>query len=65
MISDTFIAAEYNEDKDNPQIHLFDTRIDEAYITFTYCGDNVLHLVWDTDDGREKHLHIVGEFTSK
>ena len=58
-------AAEYNGEKENPHIHLFDTRTNEDYITFTYWGNNVLHLVWDTDDGREKHLQMIGEFTSK
>ncbi len=58
-------AAEYNGEKDNPQIHLFDSRIDEDYITFSYWGDNILHLVWDADDDRENHLELIGEFTSK
>lgn len=46
-------AAEYNEEKENPHIHLFDPKTNEDYITFTYWGDNVLHLTWDTDDDRE------------
>lgn len=58
-------AAEYNGEKENPQIRFFDPRTEEDYITFTYWGDNVLHLTWDTDDGREKHLQLIGEFTSK
>ena len=58
-------AAEYNGEKENPHIHLFDTRTNEDYITFTYWGNNVLHLVWDADDDREKHLQLIGEFTSK
>lgn len=58
-------AAEYNGEKENPHIHLFDPRTNEDYITFTYWGNNVLHLVWDADDDREKHLQLVGEFTSK
>lgn len=58
-------AAEYNGNKENPQLHLFDPRTNENYITFSYWGDNILHLAWDTDDGREKHLQIIGEFTSK
>ncbi len=58
-------AAEYNRDKENPQIRLFDPRKDEDYITFSYWGDNILHLVWDTDDDRENHLQLIGEFTSK
>ena len=65
VLCGTFFVAEYNGEKENPQIHLFDPRIDEDYITFTYWGENVLHLVWDADDGREEHLQIVGEFTSK
>lgn len=60
-----FFAAEYNGEKDNPQIHLFDPRIDEDYITFSYWGDNILHLVWDADDDRENHLELIGEFISK
>ena len=60
-----FFAAEYNGEKDNPQIHLFDPRIDVDYITFSYWGDNILHLVWDADDDRENHLELIGEFTSK
>ena len=58
-------AAEYNGEKENPQIHLFDSRTEKDYITFTYWGSNVLHLTWDTDDDREKHLQLIGEFTSK
>lgn len=58
-------AVEYNGDRENPQIHLFDPRTEEDYVTFTYWGDNVLHLTWDIDDGREKHLQLIGEFTSK
>lgn len=60
-----FFAAEYNGEKANPQIHLFDPRIDEDYITFTYWGNNVLHFTWDKADDREEHLQLVGEFTSK
>lgn len=58
-------AVEYNGDKDNPKIHLFDPRTEEDYITFTYWGDNVLHLTWDADEDREHELQLVGEFTSK
>ena len=58
-------AAEYNGNKDNPQIHLFDPRIDADYVTFSYWGNNLLHLTWDTDDDREEHLQLIGEFTSK
>lgn len=58
-------AAEYNGEKENPHIHLFDPRTNEDYITFTYWGNNVLHLVWDADDDRENHLELIGEFTSK
>ena len=58
-------AAEYNGEKDNPHIHLFDPRTNEDYVTFTYWGNNVLHLVWDADDDRENHLELIGEFTSK
>lgn len=58
-------AAEYNGDKENPQIHLFDPRTNEDYITFTYWGDNLLHLTWDADEDREHELQLIGEFTSK
>ena len=58
-------AAEYDGEKENPHIHLYDPRTNEDYITFTYWGNNVLHLVWDADDDREKHLQLIGEFTSK
>jgi hypothetical protein len=58
-------AAEYNGDKENPQIHLFDPRADEDYITFTYWGDNLLHLTWDANEDREHELQLIGEFTSK
>ena len=58
-------AAEYKGEKEKPQIHLFDPKTNEDYITFTYWGDNVLHLTWDIDDDREKHLQLIGEFTSK
>ena len=58
-------ASEYNGEKGNPQIHLFDPRTEEDYITFTYWGNNVLHLTWDTEDDREKHLQLIGDFTSK
>lgn len=60
-----FFAAEYNGLKDNPQIRLSNPRIGKDYITFSYWGDNILHLVWDADDDREKHLQLIGEFTSK
>ena len=50
-----------NGEKGNPQIHLFDLRTNEDYITFTYWGDNLLHLTWDADD----NLQLIGEFTSK
>ena len=60
-----FGVAEYNGEKENPQMHLFDPRTEEDYVTFTYWGDNVLHLTWDIDDGRERHLQLIGEFTSK
>ena len=59
-----FFAAEYNGEKENPQIHLFDPRIDEDYITFTYWGDNILHLAWDAGEERN-NLQLIGEFTSK
>lgn len=65
LLCGMLFAAEYNGEKENPQIRLFDSRIDEDYITLTYWGENVLHFAWNTDDGREEHLQIVGEFTSK
>lgn len=58
-------AAEYNGNKDNPQIRLFNPRTDEEYVTCSYWGDNLLHITWDTDDDRENHLQLIGEFTSK
>ena len=58
-------AAEYNGDKDNPQIRLFNPRTDEEYVTCSYWGDNLLHIIWDADDDRENHLQLIGEFTSK
>lgn len=58
-------AAEYNGNKDNPKILLFDPRTEEEYVTFSYWGNNLLHFVWDTWDDREEHLQLIGEFTSK
>lgn len=58
-------AAEYNGEKDNPQIHLFDPHTNEDYIAFSYWGDNLLHLTWDADKDREHHLQLIGEYTSK
>lgn len=58
-------AAEYIGEKGNPQIHLFDLRTNEDYITFTYWGDNLLYLTWDADEDREHNLQLIGEFTSK
>lgn len=65
MIFGIVFAAEYNDDKNSPQIRLFDPRTDEEYVTFSYWGDNLLHITWDTDDDRENHLQLIGEFTSK
>lgn len=65
LLCGVLFAAEYNENKDNPQIHLFDPRTEGDYITFTYWGDNLLHLCWDTEDDREEHLQLIGEYTSK
>lgn len=58
-------GAEYNREKDNPQIKLFHLRTEEDYITFSYWGDNCVHFTWDYWNGREEHLQLIGEFTSK
>ncbi len=58
-------AAEYNEVKENPEIHFFDPRTNENYITFTYWGENCLQISWDADNDKIKYLELIGEYTSK
>ena len=58
-------ACELVGSEDDPKINIFHAKTEEEYGQFSYWGANTLHFVWDAEDGRDEHLNITGEFTSK
>ncbi len=58
-------ACELVGSEDDPKINIFHAKTEEEYGQFSYWGANTLHFVWDAGDGRDEHLNITGEFTSK
>ena len=58
-------ACELVGSEDDPRVNIFHARTEEEYGQFSYWGANTLHFVWDAEDGRDEHLNIIGEFTSK
>ena len=58
-------ACELEGSEDDPKINIFHAKTEEEYGQFSYWGANTLHFVWEAEDGRDEHLNITGEFTSK
>ena len=58
-------ACELVGSEDDPRVNISHAGTEEEYGQFSYWGANTLHFVWDAEDGRDEHLNIIVEFTSK